>query len=1032
MAYNARADNQWRSPSGGYDDDDDDDDFLGSMASQTPQHPIPTMQGAFEESMMETINEEEEPLSLNRKDSVYRRKILLERPQYERTVAGKWKQRSGEKYHPLWKIVAQISFGMHLLHKGLAKSDEEVLKILQNHVDEVDGFLERTTEDFDLAQNDINERIRYLNLPLEHGDVFDSMLSDRAFRAAMVEGNIKIEHIIDRTALALTDSLKDVRKGFDGTRELARYLQKLERTWQARDDEHTDVFVAMIGNTEGWSGAFIILQDKGKKLTESLEFLRGIISEIQRLVGIASRRDVPKPFPSRSQASSIPQSKQGSRRASLSPPRSPQSYRERHRAEPHGKQRPYEEEYGSQRSQQKESSSRAKPQARYAEPPHSEAADSRSQLPSRRASFSDRTRSIAQKLSIRSPARADTASEGRSARAYPQTAVEPKSGLWSSLVKNNDGERSARHRKTQSMISPATPYDLDYLLRVTPSDTGISPMRDSDLTGLRSATGHPVSPMGDMLGPRSAPAPSRSPINGFTPLTLQPRNKRITTIQENVSGENTPVNSEEEAIENDTQEQFERERSLLRDMEVTREQVSQASAAKPLKLATKELPLRDYHEQKDNSEDDAGKPNIRASSIYSRTTDMKSMFSPPQEEKDNLMKLLRANTETDSVYDTDNPLSAYTDGTLSPPPAASSAKPSPLNFGGSKPTLQLGGSKPSHFCEKTSMLELNLEREVERLKDEDDQNDDLFPRKMDSEMPQPSRPSQEEKETVPPEKFARAVDPPSPSLVALTSATVTGPEPDFPFFSATVNGPEPDFPFDPPTSLSTTTAENNPGGTTTKHPELVQRIAAATGADPGTSNNSTTTSSPPKPSSTTTPSQDAPPIAPATERQRRRDVPPNLSLKLFPAPDQYSRSTSSPLSPRPTDSRSIGPDVGSMRSITPIPGPPPAAGGAGHKPILLAVPQSLQAGLAPSESGSYTAYSASGTNHPYAAAPPHNGFGSRKGNGNGKPMKSPGWRRVFSPGIITGKLRSDKDKGKGHSRGGGLGDGGGSGGGGGL
>lgn len=295
MAYNARADNQWRSPSGGYDDDDDDDDFLGSMASQTPQHPIPTMQGAFEESMMETINEEEEPLSLNRKDSVYRRKILLERPQYERTVAGKWKQRSGEKYHPLWKIVAQISFGMHLLHKGLAKSDEEVLKILQNHVDEVDGFLERTTEDFDLAQNDINERIRYLNLPLEHGDVFDSMLSDRAFRAAMVEGNIKIEHIIDRTALALTDSLKDVRKGFDGTRELARYLQKLERTWQARDDEHTDVFVAMIGNTEGWSGAFIILQDKGKKLTESLEFLRGIISEIQRLVGIASRRDVVSP-----------------------------------------------------------------------------------------------------------------------------------------------------------------------------------------------------------------------------------------------------------------------------------------------------------------------------------------------------------------------------------------------------------------------------------------------------------------------------------------------------------------------------------------------------------------------------------------------------------------------------------------------------------------------------------------------------------------------------------------------------------------
>ena len=291
MTYNARAGNEWRSPAGGYGNEDDDD-FLGEMATQTPQHPIPTMQGAFEESMLETINEEDEPIPVSRKDSVYRRKVLLERPQYERRVAGKWKQRLGEKYHPLWKIVAQISFGMHLLHQGLAKSDEEVMKILQNHVDEVDGFLERTTDDFELAQEDINERIRYLNLPLEHGDVFDSMLGDRAFRAAMVEGNIKIEHIIDRTQVALTDSLKDVKKGFDGTRELAKYLRKLERTWQARDEGHADVFAAMIGNTEGWSGAFVILQDKGKKLNESLEYLRGIISEIQRLVGIASRRDV--------------------------------------------------------------------------------------------------------------------------------------------------------------------------------------------------------------------------------------------------------------------------------------------------------------------------------------------------------------------------------------------------------------------------------------------------------------------------------------------------------------------------------------------------------------------------------------------------------------------------------------------------------------------------------------------------------------------------------------------------------------------
>ena len=291
MAYNVWADNHWRSPTDEYIPEEEED-ILGEIATQTPQHPITTMQGAFEESMLETLNEDDDPMPANRKDSVYRRKVLLERPRYERTVAGKWKQRPGERYHPLWKIVAQISFGMHLLHQGLAKSDEEVMKILQNHVDEVDGFLERTTEDFDPAQHDINERIRYLNLPLEHGDVFESMLGDRAFRAAMVEGNIKIEHIIDRTQVALNDSLKDVKKGFDGTRELARYLKKLERTWEARDEEHADVFLSMIGNTEGWSYAFVNLQDKARKLNENLENLRGIISEIQRLVGIASRRDV--------------------------------------------------------------------------------------------------------------------------------------------------------------------------------------------------------------------------------------------------------------------------------------------------------------------------------------------------------------------------------------------------------------------------------------------------------------------------------------------------------------------------------------------------------------------------------------------------------------------------------------------------------------------------------------------------------------------------------------------------------------------
>ena len=269
-------------------------DTESDLDAAPPVHPVPTMQGAFEESMKETMNDEEPevPDRYSKADSVTRRKMLLEQNEYERTVAGRWKQKPGEKFHPLWKLVAQISFGMHLLQQGLAKSDEEVLKILQTHVDEVDGFLERTTEDFDLAQKDIDERIRYLKLPLDHGQVFDSMLANRDFRVAIVEGNEKIEHIIDRTAAAMNDALKDVQKGLDATRELAKYMTRVDKQWENRTEEHDAVYLAMIGNTEGWTRAFLTLQSKGGHLRKALCHLGTIVAEMQRRAGAASRKNL--------------------------------------------------------------------------------------------------------------------------------------------------------------------------------------------------------------------------------------------------------------------------------------------------------------------------------------------------------------------------------------------------------------------------------------------------------------------------------------------------------------------------------------------------------------------------------------------------------------------------------------------------------------------------------------------------------------------------------------------------------------------
>lgn len=255
--------------------------------ARVPAHPVPQLQNPFEESMMESAEDgqdQEIPL-----DAMTRRTMLLDAPTYNRVIAGRWKQKPGEKYHPLWKLVAQMSFGMHLLALNLAISEEEVMRILQSHVDDIDGFLERTTEDFDLAQSDIHERIRCLKLPLAHGEVFDRMLEDRSFRASILDGNEKIEHVISRTKRAAKDALKDVQKGFDATNTLEKYLTKLNSSWQRTSPEHEAVLVAMLGNVEGWRRAFLELHLEGNKLAGLLKKLTEVVAEMERRAATVSR-----------------------------------------------------------------------------------------------------------------------------------------------------------------------------------------------------------------------------------------------------------------------------------------------------------------------------------------------------------------------------------------------------------------------------------------------------------------------------------------------------------------------------------------------------------------------------------------------------------------------------------------------------------------------------------------------------------------------------------------------------------------------
>ncbi|GAD98643.1 hypothetical protein NFIA_082910 [Paecilomyces variotii No. 5] len=244
-----------------------------------PEHPVAQLQGPFEESIIDS-NDPAGELYVVQVDALSRRIEILMSKQYERL------------YHPLWKIVAQMSFGMHLLANGLAKSESEVMKILQGHVDEMDGFVERTTDDLILAEADIRERLNYLKIPLETGRVFDELLEDRNFRYSVMDDTEKIEHINHRSAAAMSDALKDIQKGQEAISALWHYLKKLGKEWTPRPGTFDAVYAAMVGNVEGWHGAFSDLRKHGKGLALVIVQLGAVVTEIQSRAGAASRKEV--------------------------------------------------------------------------------------------------------------------------------------------------------------------------------------------------------------------------------------------------------------------------------------------------------------------------------------------------------------------------------------------------------------------------------------------------------------------------------------------------------------------------------------------------------------------------------------------------------------------------------------------------------------------------------------------------------------------------------------------------------------------
>lgn len=258
------------------------DTTASASGPRTPVHPVASMRGAFAESILDQDFIPSTPVDPNAPNS-----------------------RPRPRYHRLRKLVAQLAFGLYLLHKRLAKSDAEVVRIVQGHVSDMEVFLSTTGNAFDLAISDIGARTRALKVALQAApDVLEKLLHTRSFRRQMVDRNERIAFVVLQTTTAMNAALDDIREGLAAVDELAKYLLDLRRPRRStagggdRDGQTPPppsasllrVYSAIAANVEAWFARFLELKGRAKALARELTACARVLHEMERRTGVASRK----------------------------------------------------------------------------------------------------------------------------------------------------------------------------------------------------------------------------------------------------------------------------------------------------------------------------------------------------------------------------------------------------------------------------------------------------------------------------------------------------------------------------------------------------------------------------------------------------------------------------------------------------------------------------------------------------------------------------------------------------------------------
>lgn len=268
-----------------------------------PIHPLPSMQGPFEESMLDATGEtgavpfQPPGLSIERRQHQLCRDPDATERSWNFTYNCHWRHHPKGKFHPLLKTVTQIVFGVHLLHQHMEKSVADVADILLKHVNELDSFLQRANEDIEGSLKDMLFRRKCLKVPMEHVNEFDRLLDDRTYRAQLLEGNITIERTINRMSLMLNDYLVDMNTFRNANHELDVYLLQIGDQWTAVNEDVGRIYSAMCGNTGGWAQFLQSLVAKAEKLGVVLVQVSSYCNEIEKRCGAASRRSLVRSSP---------------------------------------------------------------------------------------------------------------------------------------------------------------------------------------------------------------------------------------------------------------------------------------------------------------------------------------------------------------------------------------------------------------------------------------------------------------------------------------------------------------------------------------------------------------------------------------------------------------------------------------------------------------------------------------------------------------------------------------------------------------